>query len=121
MTLSFRNMNLRVAFLSEGDTLLVWLYSFWRWKVDQFNTIIGALILWNLFIFTLYGIDKRKAVHGQRRISEKTMLLCAFLMGGIGALCGMKFFKHKTKHLKFKICLPLAAVLNIAVVWFRIL
>lgn len=89
--------------------------------MNQFNTIIGTIILWNLVIFTLYGVDKRKAIHGKRRVSEKMLLLCAFMMGGIGALLGMNFFKHKTKHWKFKICLPLAAILNIGVVCFQIL
>ena len=95
--------------------------TFWRWKVSPFTYTILALILWNLAIFTLYGIDKRKAIYGKQRISEKTMLLCAFLMGGIGAMFGMSFFRHKTKHWKFKICVPLAAALNIAIICFQAL
>jgi uncharacterized membrane protein YsdA (DUF1294 family) len=74
--------------------------------------ILGA---WNVIVFLLYGVDKRKAKKGKRRISERTLLITAFFMGGIGAFFGMVLFKHKTKHWKFKILLPLYAVFNIAI------
>ena len=37
-------------------------------------------------------------------------------MGGTGALLGMGVFRHKTRHWKFKICVPLAVLLNAAVI-----
>ncbi len=76
-----------------------------------------GLIIWNLFAFLLYGLDKRKAVRHKRRISEKTLILIAFLMGGIGCLLGMFIFRHKTKHLKFKILIPLAVILNLGLIY----
>lgn len=75
-----------------------------------------AVVLWNVMTFILYGIDKGKAVKHKWRISELALLMCAFLMGGIGALLGMFVFRHKTRHLKFTIGVPLACILNIAVV-----
>ena len=77
--------------------------------------IIAILIVWNIIVFTMYGIDKQKAKHSSRRISEKTLIFTAVFMGGIGALLGMYLFRHKTKHLKFKITVPFLAILNIAV------
>ena len=74
-----------------------------------------AMLIWNMIVFALYGIDKRKAKRGVRRISEKTLLLSAALMGGVGALFGMYVFRHKTKHIKFTIGVPLLLILNIAV------
>ncbi|HBY72843.1 MAG TPA: DUF1294 domain-containing protein, partial [Lachnospiraceae bacterium] len=44
-------------------------------------------------------------------IPERTLLLIAFLGGGIGSFLGMRIFRHKTKHRKFVILLPIAAVL----------
>lgn len=73
-----------------------------------------ALAIWNMAVFGLYGMDKRKAKRGGRRISEKELLLTAALMGGLGALLGMYVFRHKTKHWKFKIGVPLLLILNIA-------
>ena len=82
--------------------------------MNRFLYILIALLIWNAVVFALYGIDKLKAKKGARRISEKALLLCAFFFGGVGALLGMQVFRHKTKHKKFKILVPLFAALNIA-------
>ena len=77
---------------------------------------IVVLTAWNIIVFAMYGLDKQKARRKSRRISEATLLLSAALMGGVGALLGMHAFRHKTKHMKFKIGVPLLLILNIAVV-----
>ena len=61
--------------------------------------------------FVLMGIDKGKARRNAWRIPERTLLAAALLGGGIGCLLGMYTFRHKTKHRKFRILLPLTAVL----------
>jgi len=76
---------------------------------------IAVLLVWNLIVFIIYGIDKSNAQAHLRRISEKILLLCAFLMGGLGAFLGMQILRHKTKHTRFIILVPLALILNIAV------
>jgi uncharacterized membrane protein YsdA (DUF1294 family) len=63
--------------------------------------------------FLLMGADKQRARKNKWRIPERTLLLTAFLGGGIGALLGMYAFRHKTKHLKFVLLLPLAAFLDL--------
>jgi uncharacterized membrane protein YsdA (DUF1294 family) len=77
-----------------------------------------ALIVWNAAVFALYGFDKRRAKRGDRRVSEKTLLLAAALMGGPGALAGMYVFRHKTKRAKFAIGVPLLLLMNTAVAVF---
>lgn len=74
-------------------------------------------LLWNIFVFSVYGIDKYKAVHKKWRISESALLLCAFAMGGAGAYAGMSIFRHKTKKAKFKIAVPLCMAVNLAVIY----
>ncbi len=71
----------------------------------------------------MYGIDKRKAIQGRYRIAEKTLLSVAILGGSVGAWIGMQVFRHKTKHLKFKIGVPVIFVIEIALVvtWFVML
>lgn len=76
--------------------------------------IISALITWNLVVFVLYGIDKRKAVKEQWRISEKTLLLTSFCFGGIGALLGGKVFRHKTQKWYFQMIWYLGIAMIIA-------
>lgn len=74
------------------------------------------LLVWNIVVFLIYGIDKRSAIKGKWRISEKNLLILAFFMGGFGAFLGMQIFRHKTMHIKFKICVPLAMIVNIAII-----
>ncbi len=76
-------------------------------------------ILWgvwaaaNLAAYTLYGVDKRRAIRREWRIPERTLLLSTWLLGGVGAWLGMRVFRHKTKHRVFQVSAPLAAVLSV--------
>ena len=76
--------------------------------------LLFALAAVNLLSFTLYGIDKLKAKRGAWRISEATLLLIALFGGSLGALLGMELFRHKTRHWKFKILVPVFLALHIA-------
>ena len=67
----------------------------------------------NLIAFALYGIDKRRAKQGAWRISEYTLLLVALLGGSLGALLGMRYFHHKTRHRKFRYGVPLILLLQL--------
>ncbi|MCQ2345872.1 MAG: DUF1294 domain-containing protein [Paludibacteraceae bacterium] len=68
----------------------------------------------NLAAFITYSIDKWKARSNQRRVPEDSLLWLAWLGGGIGALLAMLIFRHKTKHKKFLILVPLAIVVYAA-------
>lgn len=59
------------------------------------------IIFINLFLFTLLGMDKKRAKLHKWRISEKTLMCLAILGGSLGGILGIYTFKHKTKHLKF--------------------
>lgn len=72
------------------------------------------LLIWNIFTMLLYGIDKLKAKRRSWRISETALIVPAFLLGGTGAILGMVVFNHKTSKGKFRFLVPLAFVLNIA-------
>ncbi len=78
------------------------------------KVILSVLSGLNLLAFALYGIDKRKAKRGAWRISEATLLLIAALGGSVGALLGMELFRHKTRHVKFRVLVPLFLSLHIA-------
>jgi len=66
----------------------------------------------NLFAIIFYAIDKAKSKRkGSRRIPERTLLWVARLGGGVGCWLGMMLFRHKTKHTRFMVLVPLWTVL----------
>ena len=67
--------------------------------------------------FLVYGMDKLKAKQGSWRISEATLLILAIIGGSIGALLGMKAWRHKTQHKKFKYGLPLILLAQIVLIY----
>lgn len=69
----------------------------------------------NVVVFALYGVDKRRARRDMWRISERTLLIGAWCMGGVGAWLGMCAFHHKTRHAAFAIGVPVAAVLQLLI------
>jgi len=80
--------------------------------------IVAALTAYILIIsiigFFMMGMDKRRAIKKAWRIPERTLLLTALIGGGIGSMLGMYVFRHKTKHIRFVVLLPLSAVLVVA-------
>lgn len=78
--------------------------------------MIELLVIINIVAFAMYGIDKSKAKKKRWRISEASLLSVAFLGGAYGAWLGMRVFHHKTRHKKFQILVPLAAVVWTAII-----
>lgn len=83
----------------------------------MFENYVTLLAVWNAVVFTLYGIDKWCAINDKWRISEKTLIGSAFLMGAVGAILGMKTFRHKTKKKMFKAMIALAFLVNAGVLF----
>ncbi|MBQ9976456.1 MAG: DUF1294 domain-containing protein [Clostridia bacterium] len=75
-------------------------------------TLEKVLIIWNIIVFFIYGIDKWKAKRSKYRTSEFSLLLCAFLLGAVGALFGMVIFNHKTSKPAFRYPVPIFVFLN---------
>lgn len=76
------------------------------------------LLAVNVVAFAAFGIDKYKAKRGLWRISEATLLLLAVVGGSIGALMGMRIWRHKTQHAKFRYGLPLIILAQIALIYY---
>ncbi len=75
--------------------------------------ILLYLLLINAVSFLLMLTDKQKARKKLWRIPESTLMLSALLGGSIGSLAGMYLFRHKTRHLKFTLGIPLILALQI--------
>ena len=82
------------------------------------NALLYYLIVINVVTVLVYGIDKWKAKQGSWRISEATLLILAVIGGSIGALLGMKVWRHKTMHKKFKYGLPLILIIQIILIGY---
>ena len=78
------------------------------------------LLLINAVGFALMLIDKWKAKHNRWRIKEATLMGVAALGGSVGSLLGMYTVRHKTKHIKFTVGIPLILVAQIALAIYLI-
>ncbi len=79
------------------------------------------IIIASIASFTLFGIDKWKAKTHHWRIPESVLLLSALIGGSLGSLAGMLLFRHKTKHAKFTIGIPLIIAIQVAILaWLHI-
>ena len=78
---------------------------------------VYALVI-NLVLFAVMGIDKYKARNGLWRIPEKTLFGLAIAGGSIGGILGMQVFRHKTKHLSFKLGFPAILIVQLALIGF---
>lgn len=80
--------------------------------------LIGYIIIINIISFFIMLYDKKQAIYHNFRISEKTIFIVSLLLGGIGTYVGMYVFRHKTKHLKFTISIPIVIILNIISIFY---
>ena len=72
----------------------------------------------NALGFLLMLVDKHKARKNRWRIPEATLMGVAALGGSIGSLIGMYTVRHKTKHVKFTIGIPVIIILQLAAAYF---
>ena len=85
-------------------------------KLDEKITLV--LLLWNVMIFIIYGIDKFKARRGAWRIPEKILLTIALVCGGFGAWLAGIAFHHKTRKWYFKTTWFLGMVTTLVALYF---
>ena len=81
-----------------------------------YQILLVYLLLVNAAGFLLMLVDKYKAKRNLWRIPEATLMGVAAIGGSIGAIAGMNLFRHKTKHPKFYIGLPVIFVLQVVAV-----
>lgn len=80
------------------------------------------LLIVNALGFVLMLVDKFKAKKNLWRIPEATLMMVAAIGGSVGSLIGMYTVRHKTKHPKFTVGIPLIlAVQVVLAVWILLL
>jgi uncharacterized membrane protein YsdA (DUF1294 family) len=67
----------------------------------------------SIVAYVLYGIDKRRAVAGGRRISENTLHWASLLGGWPGAIIAQRRLRHKTQKLAFRVIFWITVLLHL--------
>ena len=78
-----------------------------------YEIILSYLFMINIFTMYTFFLDKSKAKNKKWRIKESTLFLLSIAGGSLGALLGMKLFRHKTKHWYFKYGIPFILAVQI--------
>ncbi len=75
--------------------------------------LVIYLVIMNIAAMSMTIIDKRRAIRKRnyKRISERTLLFTALLGGAPLMYITMLTIRHKTKHKKFMIMLPIFCIL----------
>ena len=89
--------------------------------VNMLPYIAVYLISISLLAVFLTLRDKRAAKRQKWRVKESTLLIVSALGGSIAMLLTMLTVRHKTKHAKFMIGIPVIIALQIAavVLWWQ--
>lgn len=85
-----------------------------------FQMLCVYAVVINIVLFAVMGLDKYKARNGLWRIPEKTLFGLAIAGGSIGGILGMQLFRHKTRHLSFKLGFPAILIGQLALIGFVI-
>ena len=85
---------------------------------DYILPIIIYLASMSLASIVLTVKDKNAAKKHQWRIPESVLMFFGLFGGATAMLITMKKIRHKTKHIKFMVGLPLEIILHIAIlIW----
>jgi len=89
--------------------------------MPQFSELlIFYLIVIGVVAVTVTLIDKKRSkIKRSKRIPEVTLMLVGLFGGALPMYVTMKVIRHKTKHKKFMIGLPLEIILHITfLLWY---
>ena len=93
-----------MTFLTEHAGLLIFV-------LLSYLAIISAISV----IVCVYDKIVSKKNRVELRVPERTLMLLSVLGGSVAMLVTMNLIRHKTKHLKFMLGIPLIIVVQIAI------
>jgi uncharacterized membrane protein YsdA (DUF1294 family) len=84
-----------------------------------FKIVLAYLALISLVSVIVCIYDKIAAKHNPRhRTRERTLLLLSALGGSVAMLLTMLLIRHKTRHVKFMLGIPVIMAIQGAIVYF---
>lgn len=69
----------------------------------------------NLIAFLTIYIDKKKAINRKWRIKESSLIFLSIIGGSLGTYIGMYTFRHKIRHLKFNLGIPIIILFQLSI------
>lgn len=82
-----------------------------------FYILIIYLIVINIVSIALTVYDKYCAVKRRWRIKESTLLLLSSIGGSIGMYLTMHIIRHKTRHIKFMLGIPVILIIQVIIIF----
>ncbi|QFT90133.1 hypothetical protein FIU87_15825 [Bacillus sp. THAF10] len=77
------------------------------------EVLIGYYLFMNILGFIIMKADKQRAIEHRWRVPELHLWGIAMLGGALGEWMGMTTYRHKTKHLSFRVGLPSMTIIHI--------
>lgn len=89
------------------------------WELfDKYKILLIYLGIINFATFTVFALDKMKALSNQWRYKIVTLLGMCFVGGSLGGLLAMYIFRHKTNQDYFTTGVPLIILSQVIVIIF---
>ena len=85
--------------------------------MDKYLCYYIYLACVSLFAVIITVADKIKAKRGKWRVMESTLLIVAAIGGSVAMYLTMLLIRHKTRHPKFMVGIPVIIVLQAAAVY----
>lgn len=82
-----------------------------------FYILLAYLILVNIISVVITVYDKRCALKKRWRVKESTLLLLSALGGSVAMYLTMHAIRHKTRHIKFMLGIPIILILQLVAVY----
>ena len=83
------------------------------------ETLIIYILIISIFSILLTIYDKIASKKFKRnRIRENVLLFFAFIGGGLSMYITMRLIKHKTRHKKFMISLPIIIICQLFIIFY---
>ena len=83
----------------------------------KFYFLIIYLITINIVAMLVTIYDKYCAIRNHWRVKESTLLLLSVVGGSIGMYITMQVIRHKTRHIKFMLGIPIILILQVILIF----
>ena len=87
-------------------------------SLNNYPIVVPFIAIMSVISIIATVKDKICAIKEKRRTPEKKLLLLSALGGSVAMLLTMLLIRHKTKHLKFMIGIPLIIVLQAIILYY---